>query len=47
MTPDVAPRRWLLHAVAPGTPLWTSVQLTMRGQLELGEWRPFTAADFR
>ncbi len=38
-----AARRWLLHAIAPGTPLWGSVLLTMRGEIRLGSWRPFTA----
>ncbi|WP_448640164.1 DUF6544 family protein [Geodermatophilus sp. URMC 63] len=36
-------RRWLLHAIAPGTPLYRSVVLTMRGEIRLGAWRPFTA----
>ncbi|MEX5717749.1 DUF6544 family protein [Geodermatophilus maliterrae] len=36
-------RRWLVHAIAPGTPLWGSVVLTMRGEIRLGAWRPFTA----
>jgi hypothetical protein len=36
-------RRWLTHAIAPGTPMWQSVELTMRGQIRLGAWRPFTA----
>jgi hypothetical protein len=36
-------RRWLTHAIAPGTPLWGSVVLTMRGEIRLGSWRPFTA----
>jgi hypothetical protein len=36
-------RRWLAHAIAPGTPLWSSVELTMHGQIKLGRWRPFTA----
>jgi hypothetical protein len=35
-------RRWLGHAIAPGTPLWSSVELTMHGQIKLGRWRPFT-----
>jgi hypothetical protein len=35
--------RWLRHAIAPGTPLWGSVELTMHGQIKLGRWRPFTA----
>ena len=33
--------RWLRHAIAPGTPLWGSVELTMHGQIKLGRWRPF------
>lgn len=36
-------RRWLSHAIAPGTPLWGSVELTMHGRIKLGRWRPFTA----
>jgi hypothetical protein len=36
-------RRWLSHAIAPGTPLWRSVELSMTGQIRLGSWRPFTA----
>jgi len=36
-------RRWLSHAIAPGTPLWSRAELTMRGQIKLGRWRPFTA----
>jgi hypothetical protein len=36
-------RRWLAHAIVPGTPLWQVVRLTMRGQIRLGQWRPFTA----
>ena len=36
-------RRWLTHAITPGTPLWPSVVLTMRGEIRLGAWRPFTA----
>ncbi len=38
-----AARRWLLHAIAVGTPLWPSVVLSMRGEIRLGAWRPFTA----
>jgi hypothetical protein len=38
-----AARRWLGHAIAPGTPLWSSAELTMHGQIKLGRWRPFTA----
>ncbi len=36
-------RRWLSHAIAPGTPLWRSVELIMRGEIRLGSWRSFTA----
>jgi hypothetical protein len=36
-------RRWLRHALAPGTPLRPSVELTMRGRIRIGAWRPFTA----
>ena len=36
-------RRWLTHALAPGTPLWSSVQLRMRGEIRIGTWRSFTA----
>jgi hypothetical protein len=36
-------RRWLTHAIAPGTPLWPSAQLFMHGQIRIGQWRPFTA----
>jgi hypothetical protein len=35
-------RRWLSHAIAPGTPLWERAELTMHGQIKLGRWRPFT-----
>jgi uncharacterized protein DUF6544 len=36
-------RGWVTHAIAPGTPLRTSVELRMHGQIRLGAWRPFTA----
>jgi len=36
-------RRWLTHAIAPATPLWQTVRLSMRGQIRLGRWLPFTA----
>ncbi|MGR6964002.1 DUF6544 family protein [Geodermatophilus sp. URMC 61] len=36
-------RRWLTHALAPGTPLWPSVRLRMRGEIKIGAWRSFTA----
>jgi hypothetical protein len=36
-------RRWLTHAIAAGTPRWSSVGLSRRGQIRLDSWRPFTA----
>ncbi len=36
-------RRYLTHAISPGTPLWQSVQVSMRGTIKIGAWRPFTA----
>ncbi|POH63711.1 MULTISPECIES: DUF6544 family protein [Cryobacterium] len=36
-------RRWLTHAIPTGTPLSSSVQLTMRGEIRLGVWRRFSA----
>lgn len=36
-------RRWLSRAIAPGTPLWRSVQLDMAGHIKLGAWRRFRA----
>lgn len=36
-------RRWLSHAIAPGTPLRRSVSLAQHGQIRLGSWRPFRA----
>ncbi|WP_201293146.1 DUF6544 family protein [Arthrobacter zhaoguopingii] len=39
-----AAQRWLAHSLRPGTPLWSSVELTMSGQIKLGpSWRPFQA----
>ncbi|MGE5287240.1 MAG: DUF6544 family protein [Micromonosporaceae bacterium] len=38
-------RRWLAHAISTGTPLWRTVELSMRGQIRLGQWRPFTAKE--
>jgi hypothetical protein len=37
-------RRWLTHAITPGTPLWGSVEVVMSGEIRLGAWRRFTAA---
>lgn len=36
-------RRWLTHAIAPGTPLWRSVELSMHGEIRVGSWHGFTA----
>ncbi|MDP9219586.1 MAG: hypothetical protein M3P23_03500 [Actinomycetota bacterium] len=36
--------RWLRHSVPDGTPLYTGVELEMRGEIRLGSWRRFTAA---
>ncbi len=36
-------RRWLIHAIPAGTPLWGKMELSMRGQIRLGQWRSFTA----
>ena len=36
-------RRWLTHAITPGTPLRTAVELRMHGEIRLGAWRPFSA----
>jgi hypothetical protein len=36
-------RRWLGHAIEPGTPLRAAVELRMHGEIRLGAWRPFTA----
>lgn len=37
-------RRYLGHAIAPGTALATAVRITMHGEIKLGaRWRPFTA----
>jgi hypothetical protein len=36
-------QRWLTHAIDPGTPLWSAVELTMRGEIRIGRWHPFIA----
>jgi len=40
--PDAA-RRYLEHAVAPGTRLASAVRLRMHGEIKLKRWFPFTA----
>ena len=36
-------RRWLTHAIAPGTPLSQRVLLEMHGHIRIGRWLPFRA----
>ena len=36
-------RRWLVHAIAPGTPLRRRVELVQHGRIRIGSWRTFTA----
>lgn len=36
-------RRYIAHAIAPGTPLSTAVRLRMHGQIKLKDWAPFSA----
>jgi hypothetical protein len=36
-------RRWVLHAIAPGTPLLRRVVLAQHGAIRLGSWRRFEA----
>jgi hypothetical protein len=36
-------RRYLKHAIAPGTPLASAVRLQMHGEIKLKGWCPFTA----
>jgi hypothetical protein len=36
-------RRWLTHAIAPGTPLARAVVLEMEGHIRIGRWMPFRA----
>ncbi|MDP4510074.1 DUF6544 family protein [Nonomuraea turcica] len=37
-------RRWVLHAIAPGTPLLRAIVLSMHGTIRLGPWRRFHAS---
>jgi hypothetical protein len=34
-------RRWLCHAIVPGTPLARTAEIWMHGPIRLGDWRPF------
>ncbi|WP_024332844.1 DUF6544 family protein [Gordonia hirsuta] len=36
-------RRWLTAAIAPGTPLTTTVELVQHGRIKIGSWRRFWA----
>ncbi len=36
-------KRYLSHAIAPGTPLATAVRLKMHGEIKLKSWLPFKA----
>jgi hypothetical protein len=36
-------RRWLVHTIAPGTPLCRRVELAQHGRIRIGSWRAFTA----
>ena len=36
-------RRWLTHAIAPGTPLYRAVILEIEGYIRLGRWLRFRA----
>jgi hypothetical protein len=38
-------RRWLTHAIEPGTLLFDAVEIQMHGEIRLGRWRPFTATE--
>jgi hypothetical protein len=37
-------RRWLTHAIAPGTSPVGSVELAMQGEIKMGQWHPFRAS---
>lgn len=38
-------RRWLLHAIAPGTALRRRVELEQHGRVRIGTWWPFRACE--
>lgn len=38
-------RRYLLHAIAPGTPLSAGMRLSMEGRIKIGDWRSFRAQE--
>lgn len=37
-------RRWLTHAIQPGTALGNVAELQMHGEIRISRWRPFTAS---
>lgn len=37
-------RKWLTHAIADGAPLRVSARIWMHGEIKIGSWRPFEAA---
>ena len=38
-------QRYFRSAIAPNTPLFTAVRLTMRGHIKIGRWVPFRATE--
>lgn len=40
--PDAA-RRWLIHSIAPGTPLYQAAVVEMAGEIRIRRWLPFKA----
>src|SRR4051812_10328474 len=42
---DEPVRRYLCHAIAPGTPLGRPVRMTMDGRIRVRRWRRFTAVE--
>lgn len=42
--PGIA-RRYLTHAIAPGTQLASAVRLSMHGEIRLKQWHPFVAEE--
>lgn len=42
--PDLV-KRYLNHAIAPGTPPASACRIRMHGEIRLGSWRPFSAEE--
>jgi hypothetical protein len=38
-------RRWLTHAIEPGTLMVDAIEIQMHGEINLGGWRQFTATE--